>query len=340
MKYTIILLLLLSFNHLNSQDDINTLVENGIVFHDEGNYEKAIETYKKALEIDPKSSLVNYEISLSYFYNQDYQNAIKHSDIVLKNNDKHQKEAYITKGSSLDNLGKTKASIKLFKKAIKKYDDVLLYYNLALNYFKLEDLENAEDIVTKGIAIDKSHPSSHLILGYINYNNNKRTQSLLNLHYFLFLEPTSGRSTEAGKLIQEMMRSNVSKDPNKPNTINVSLVFPSGDNEFGSAEMMLSLLEAAKTTERNKDKTEDELFIDNTRSFFNILGELNTDKKKGIYWNIYIPFFYNIAQSEHMDAYSYYVMQAVNPYATAWFEVNKDQLDAFDTWLNKQQTND
>ena len=173
-------------------------------------------------------------------------------------------------------------------------------------------------------------------MAYINYNNNKRTQSLLNLHYFLFLEPNSRRSPEAGKLIQEMMRSNVTRDPDKPNTINVSLVFPSGDNEFGSAEMMLSLLEAAKSTEENRDKTEDELFIQNTTSFFKILGELHSDKKKGIYWNIYIPFFYDIAQSEHMDAYCYYVMQSVNPYATAWFEVNKDKLDAFDTWLNKQ----
>ncbi|MBR9845002.1 MAG: tetratricopeptide repeat protein [Algicola sp.] len=334
MKYLTLLFLLLSCNLINGQDDINTLVENGIVFHDEGNYEKAIETYKKALEIDPKSSLVNYEIALSYFYNKNYQNAIKHCDIVLKNNDQHQKEAYITKGSSLDNLGKTKASIKLFKKAIKKYDDVLLYYNLALNYYKLKDFKNAEDIVTQGIAIDPSHPSSHLVLAYINYDNDKRTQSLLNLHYFLFLEPNSRRSTEAGKLIQEMMRSNVSRDPDKPNTINVSLVFPSGDNEFGSAEMMLSLLEASKMTEENKDKTEDELFIENTRSFFKILGELNSEKKKGIYWNIYIPFFNDIAESDHMDAYCYYVMQAVNPYSKAWFEVNQDQLQAFEAWLN------
>ena len=73
MKYFIILLTVLSLNLTHSQNDINSWVEKGIVFHDEGNYEKAIETYKKALEIDPKSSLVHYEISLSYFYNKDYK---------------------------------------------------------------------------------------------------------------------------------------------------------------------------------------------------------------------------------------------------------------------------
>jgi len=336
MKYVVLLLFLFSFNNTYCQDDITTLVENGIVFHDEGNYEKAIETYKKALKIDPNSSLVNYEISLSYFYNKDFKKAIKHCDVVLKNDDAHQKEAYITKGSSLDNLGQTKASIKLFKKAIKRYDDVLLYYNLSLNYYKLKDFENAEDIVTKGIAIDTSHPSSHLILGYINYNNNKRTQSLLNLHYFLLLEPNSRRSAEAGKLIQEMMRSNVTRDPDKENTINLTLALPEEGGEFNSAELMLSMLEVSKTLKENKDKTEDEFFIDNTQSFFKILGELKEKKNDGIYWDIYIPFFYDLAQSEHMEAYCYYVMQSVNPYSKAWFDVNKDQLKAFDKWLQKE----
>lgn len=336
MKRIILLLFFLSYNINYSQDNINALVESGIGFHDKGNFEKAIETYQKALDIDSKSSLVNYEIALSYFYNKDFKNAIKHCDIVLNNKDQYIKEAYVTKGSSLDNLGNTKASIKLFKKAIKMFDnDVMLYYNLALNYYKLQDFENAENYVTKGIASNSNHSSSHLILAYINYNNNKRTQSLLNLHYFLFLEPNSRRSAEAGKLIQEIMRSNVSQDPNKPNTINLTWSVPDKDNEFGSTELMLSMLEASKTLKENIDKTEDELFIKNTTSFFKMLGERKNKNKESIYWDIYIPFFNNLAQSEHMNAYCYFVMQAINPYSKAWMEVNTDQVDAFDLWLQK-----
>ena len=61
-----ILLLLLSFNSF-AQSEIENFIKEGIQFHDNREYDKAIETYKKALKLDPNSTLVNYEIALSYF---------------------------------------------------------------------------------------------------------------------------------------------------------------------------------------------------------------------------------------------------------------------------------
>ncbi|WP_299227619.1 tetratricopeptide repeat protein [uncultured Psychroserpens sp.] len=339
MKTYYFLLFLLCFNFTHAQEDtINSYVEEGISHHEDGNYDKAIETYKKALKIEPKSSLVNYEISLTYFYMRDYENAIKHSDIVIKNNDKHLKEAYLTKGSSLDNLGKTQESIKLLKKGIKKFkNEGLMYYNLALNYYRLQDFKNAEDIIAQGIEVKKDHPSSHLVLGYINYNNKKRAQALMNLHYFLFLEPNTARAKEAANLVQTIMKSNVSRDNNKPNTINISLSFPDEDDDFGPAELMISMLEASKSLEENEGKTEDELFIENTDSFFTVLGELKKKKHASIYWDFYVPFFYALAKSEHMAAYCYYVMQSVNPNSETWLDTNSDKLSNFDEWLNQSE---
>ncbi|WP_298760184.1 tetratricopeptide repeat protein [uncultured Psychroserpens sp.] len=334
MKITTLLLCLLCFNFSFSQDDINDLVKQGITYHDAGDYDKAIATYKEALKIDSKSSLVNYELSLSYFYNKDFKNAIKYSDVVIDNDKEHVKAAYITKGSSLDNLGKIKESIKLFKKGIKKFKtEGLLYYNLALNYYKLKDFDEAEEVITQGITQDQSHASSHLMLGYLNYDKNKRAQSLLNLHYFLLLEPATARSQQAAGLIQTMMSSNVNKDDEKPNTINISLSLPDEDDEFSAAELMISMLEASKSLEENEGKSEDELFIENTDSFFTILGELKDKKSKGIYWDVYVNFFYELAKSDHMPAYCYYVMQSVNKNSQTWLDSNTDALDAFDQWL-------
>ena len=67
---------------LLAQSSIDDLVEEGIKYHDKGDYDKAIETYKKALEINPESTLVNYEIALSYFSKGDYKLAIKYSDFI------------------------------------------------------------------------------------------------------------------------------------------------------------------------------------------------------------------------------------------------------------------
>ncbi|WP_298903587.1 tetratricopeptide repeat protein [uncultured Psychroserpens sp.] len=338
MKFVTALLLVLSFNlSLAQSPEVVDFIEKGIAFHDNGDYASAIAEYKKALEIEPKSSLIHYELSLSYFYKKEFKDAIKHADVVIKNDDKYVKEAYITKGSCLDNLGKTKESIKLFKKGIRKFPDVLLYYNLALNYYKLKEFEDAEKYVTLGIAQKADHASSHLLLGYLNFDKDYKVQSLLNLHYFLLLEPTSSRSPRAVKLIKTMMSANVTKDEDDPKSVTINLSLPSKDNEFGAAEMMLGLLEASKSYEENEGKSDDEMFVENTDSFFTILGELqDKKKKKGIYWDVYVPLFYDLAKSDHMEAYCNYITQSANENYENWVDNNSDKLDALADWFSKK----
>ena len=113
-KQILILGLLLISTFIYSQTVIDSLVQTGIQYHDKGNYEEAIETYKAALKIEPNSALVHYEISMTYMYAKDYKSSIKHSNKVIKLNDKYIVQAYNTKGSCLDYLGKSKKAIKLY----------------------------------------------------------------------------------------------------------------------------------------------------------------------------------------------------------------------------------
>jgi len=107
-----------------AQSEIEAFVQEGIQYHDSGDYEKAIETYQKALKLNPKSTLVNYEIALSYFTKGDYKEAVKYSDIVLKQNKDYLLPAYITKGSSLDMLAKPKNRSNYLKKPLRKRMDI------------------------------------------------------------------------------------------------------------------------------------------------------------------------------------------------------------------------
>ncbi|WP_166963850.1 tetratricopeptide repeat protein [Yeosuana marina] len=331
----IVLVMVFMGTQLVAQSTIQDIVKEGVQYHDNGEYEKAIEIYKKALKINPKSPLVNYELSFSYIKEGDYKQAINHSDIVINQNAEYMIPAYITKGSALDMLGKTKESIKLFEKAIKKTNGhFLLYYNLALNYYKLNDLDKAEENVIKAIEQNPNHSSSHLMLANINNQKKNTVQTLLATHYFLFLEPDSERSLGAYQMLQENFGGNVSKDENKPNTINITLT-TNKDNDFGAAELMISLLEASKTLEENEGKTEDEMFIKNTDSFFTMLGELKKKKNKGIWWVFYTTFFYDLAKSEHMEAYCKYISQSGNENSRKWLDGNETKLSDFGNWLKR-----
>jgi tetratricopeptide (TPR) repeat protein len=168
-KQILILGLILISTLIYSQTDIDSLVQIGIKYHDNGQYDKAIETYKTALEIEPNSALINYEIAMTYMYAKDYKNAVKHSDKVIETNDKFLLQAYITKGSCLDYLGKTKESIKLYEKGIKEFGDhYLLYYNLGYTYYNLKEYDKAEEALINAINTKSDHASSHLLLRIFN----------------------------------------------------------------------------------------------------------------------------------------------------------------------------
>jgi len=339
MKNTTLLTCLaffLSMGLSSAQETIEELVQEGIYYHDDKQYDKAIEYYKKALEIDPLSTLVNYELALSYFTKGDWEEAIKYSDIVLKQRKDNLLQAYMTKGSALDMLGRTKESIKLFEKAIKKEGGhYLLYYNLAVNYFKMNDNVNAELNLLKGLELNPNHPSSHFMLAEIQMNRGEKVPTILPLYFFLLLEPDTQRSVNAYNMLMETLGQGVSKNPEEPNTIQISFN-PDKDKDFGAAELMISMLGAVNDLEELQEKTAEEKFQDNTQSIFKMLGEMKKDDKTGIYWELYVPFFYGLAQSDHMEAYCNYITQSGNENAKAWIQSNNTKLEAFGTWLNQE----
>lgn len=335
MKNIYILLLATLFTiQLNAQNNINIFIEEGIAHHDNGDYDKALDAYKKALILDPQSTVVNYEMALSYFKKKDYENSIARADIVIDKKEDNVISAYLVKGSALDMMGKVKESIKLFEKAIRKYpNEYLLYYNLALNHYKLNQMDKAKENVIKAIENNPNHGSSHWMLANIEYAKGNTVQSLLANHYFLFLEPDSARSLDAYTFLRKNFGGNVTQDKDNAITINVSM--SEDDDPFSAAGLMLGLMGATNLLPENSDKTSEELFVENTDSFFKILGELKDKKQTGLYWNFYVPFFYDVANSDHLETYCMYISQSGNEDATAWLDANTKKVEAFDIWLKE-----
>ena len=331
------LVISISFGMPAKQSKIDSLVRVGVQYHDKGEYKKAIENYEKALKIDPKSTLVNYELALTYMHLEDYKNSIKYSDIVIEQKKDHVLSAYMTKGSALDNLGKTDESIKLFKKGIEEFGDhYLLYYNLGINYAKMRDLENAELAFVNAIKSNPSHASSHYGLALIEKDKNLRVQSLLSLYYFLLLEPSSKRAEAAYSLLKKQLGGNVQKDKKDTTKINIFLSSENANSEFAAVEMMIALFETY-SMKKGKDKTPEELFITNTKSIFTVLGEMSEkESKEGIWWEFYIPFFYKLAKSEYIDVYCYYISGSANKNAIKWLNANEEKIEKFEKWLNEK----
>lgn len=333
MKRIVLILGIAFLSSLSFSQGINDYIEKGITAYDQQDFEGAIKSYKKALEINSKNELANYEIALTYFAMQNYKMAMEHGETVVKLDGEHLVPAYILLGSALDNLGKTDESIKLFKKAIKKTDGhYLLHYNLGLNYYKIQDRENSQKSILNAIEMNPNHATSHLVLGLLHDEMGNKVQSTLAFYYFLLLEPDSKRSSTAVGALNDNLGKNVEQDPNKPNTINISLNSGS-DSEFMAAELMLGMLQASAQSEENEGKTADELFEENTESYFTVLGELRDENAKGVWWELYTELFYEIAQSDHMLTFCKYITQSSNEDSKAWLEENPEAVENMQSWF-------
>ncbi len=315
---------------------VKDLIEQGIKMHDKKNYSGAIESYKKALQIDKKSPWANYECASSYFALKDYDNCIKYCNDVIAVNIDFVDQAYILKGSSLDVMGKPKDAVKIYKKGLQSYTgNYLLYYNLALTSFNLKDYKTTDDALQKALKLNPSHNNSHFLLALSMINQGNRVKAILALYNFLLLEPVGGKAVAALQALDDEFKKGVKLEQDNNTTIIIS---DKKDDDFYTADLMLGLLESSKANEDNKGKSVSQLFIEKTESLFKILGE-SKNNKKGFWWNFYVDYFYAISENKFTEPFCQYVGQSRDSTYKEWVsdKKNLEKLEAFSTWYVKYE---
>jgi tetratricopeptide (TPR) repeat protein len=339
MKKTLSILLMLclfvqvSFAQIAAVKD---LIEQGIKMHDKKNFSGAIESYKKALQIDKKSPWANYECASSYFAMKDYENCIKHCDNVIAANIDYVDQAYILKGSALDVTGKPQEAVIIYKRALQSFTgNYLLYYNLALTSFNLKDYKTTDDALQKVLKLNPSHNNSHYLLALSMINQGKRVKAILALYNFLLLEPLGGKAEAALQALDDEFKKGVKVEKDKNSTITIP---DKKDEDFYTADLMLGLLESSTANETNKGKSETQLFVEKTESLFKILGE-SKKNNKGFWWNFYVDYFYSICENKFTEPFCQYIGQSRDSTYKKWVsdKKNLEKLEAFSTWYVKYE---
>ncbi len=164
MKQLIGLFFIVASSQLFGQKLADKYIDEGIAYHDQGEYTLAVESYQHALYLNDSSSLAHYELAMTYMYMEEYDSSLAHSNKVIDLNNGHLLPAYLIKANNLDALGKSNEAIKVYQYILKNFkEDHMVYYNLALTQSNLGRTEEAIDNLIKGINLYQMHPSSHLI---------------------------------------------------------------------------------------------------------------------------------------------------------------------------------
>jgi tetratricopeptide (TPR) repeat protein len=319
--------------------EVDELMQTGIEYHDEGNFDRAIECYEKALELAPDIPEIYYEMAFSYLYKGNPEEALRCSqkgiDLAAAQGPGAADDLpglYDLKGSALDNLGRHEEAVEVYLDAINRFsvNNTRLYYNLGLSYYRMGEQDKARDSLAQSLINDPFHPSGNFLLGKICYEQGRKSQSLYSLCYFLLLEPYTERAGDAYATIEQLMSG--SEDG----------ITVSDTGNFTSFDIMISLLLADAENE-TPGATKDEQFIKKLETFF-FAGQAplirslrqieNRQPTDDLWWEFYIPFFFRIAESEHFETFCRYIGMSVSTESTTWLSENEEKIDALFEWLN------
>lgn len=328
------LFILLSALTVYSQDKTTSLIEQGVILYDKGDYRGAVKKYEEALKIDSKNTTALYEASMTYINLKEYDKAIEFCDKLIAIGGKTMM-AYVNKATALDLMGNDEQAITVYKEGIKLYpDEYMLHFNLGITYIQNKMVLEAEKEMLESLDINPEHPSSNFVLGYIQYIKEDKVRTMLTYYYFLMLEPTSKRSNDAFVRINEMMNHGVEKESDNKININISADRDTTD-PFYTADFYFTLKAATMFTEEFAKKSAFEKFYSYTEDVVKFLDEKVGGEKKNFYVYLYARFLKGVYDAKLLETYCYNISQSAIPESAKWVKKNPDKIEQLYEWFEK-----
>ena len=185
---------------------VSKLIDEGISYHDRGNYKAAIEKYDEALKIDSLHFYALSEKALSLVSLKNYEDAIKICELIVKTYPEEEalKTVYSTYAKAYNGLNNREKSIEIYDEAIKKFPDYYqLYFNKGVTYLADEKNEKALLCFQKSVQFNPKHVNSHYAISTLINKNKYRIPALLSCCRFFGVgtkrEKSDGSAHEIAK---------------------------------------------------------------------------------------------------------------------------------------------
>ena len=333
-----------SFIAANAQDIIGAqmLVQEGVVLHDQGLYDEAMQKYDSALTIDPENVGAMGERALTLMEMQKYADAADACRAIVKKYPRSRdlEFVYTTYGNSLDALGKSSEALEVYDEGISKFPEYShLYFNKGITLALLERFDDAQKVLEEAILLNPYHPGSQNALARVLVANNKEIPSLLAFLRFFIIEPEGPRAVANLPYVKDILKANVEVTGKNSITVNMSPIEVSEEdngekkpNDFRMVSIMLSMSAALDYDKKNKRKSEPELVKSKLETMCTTLSEMKKDNY-GFYWKQYVPYFVALNNAGHSETLAYIVYASQDDKKIGkWIEANREKIDAFYNW--------
>jgi uncharacterized protein len=298
-------------------------VNEGIEFHNKGEYDNAINSYKKVHMCDPNYELTCYELALTYYYIDRYEDALaKCREALSLNYDRP--IVYSLIGSILDETGKGDEGIELMTPALKKWPyNQNIIYNLAVCYLNIGRPDQAEELLLRSVLINPYHWRTHLGLAKANYMMGRITQSYLAYNMVMLLNPSVNNLAAYEEAISQKSKLKIQE---------YKYPYPKNVNSEKWDELK-GLLQSELAFNKDFDYDYEYNYTSGRQSSMLFRKLKFEPSDTSIYNRLYARLFVEINQKIGFETYLNYILKNIkNDNVALWSDKNKGKLDSFVTW--------
>lgn len=316
-------------------EDARALKQQGIALHDDGKYEEAIATYRRALELAPGDPGLIFEISLSLQGAGRFQECARNAERHLKKAGRLEVDYYSLIASCRDLGGDPKGAAKLFDKGLKKFpDNVNLLLNAGVTRLRLDEPAKAKELLKRAAALDPAHASTHYFLAVAFEHSGFRVPALLAHIRFLALSPESGKTYDSAISVLRLLGRGVEKKNESEITILVDPEASKEEGDYAVSELTLGLAVAAGESGESKELTATEKISEQIRALISVTSEDSPAGKSDFARAHYLPFASELNTAGQVPAFvSLCFAQVDLAGAKEWAAAHPDEMRALAEFL-------
>jgi len=150
-------------------DDVKKLVDQGVQFHEQGQYDEAIAKYKEAEKKDPKNALVKYEMAFTYHAKHDLDKALTYAKAATKlKTSGIEENLYSLLGSIYDEKGMADSALAVYREGFQKTpNSANIPYNATITYMRKNNADSAYAWIKRSINNTRTHEGSYYYTGFL-----------------------------------------------------------------------------------------------------------------------------------------------------------------------------
>lgn len=188
-------------------------LDEGVNHFNDGQYDKAIESFKKVIEKFPKNYEGYYNLGLTYLKKDDLDQAIDALEKATELNPESL-AAYFALGEGYFAKGDNEKATQSFSKAIElDLDNPMAFYNLGIIYYRLGENEDAIQVFDKAIELNPKFSSAYYQAALALIKMGDFERAIIYFEEFLKVEPNAPEAAQVKTMIEELKKKQ--KNSNK-----------------------------------------------------------------------------------------------------------------------------